>query len=89
MKSKNLTVDIERLPLMNGKVGKSTRVKAQSKLGRTSIQGLDGRFSVAGRVEDGVLQLVLVAEYYLGRKPLCTQSWNVSGLHLDALDGPS
>ena len=56
-------------------------MKATSKLGPTSIQGLDGRFSVAGTVnEDGVLQMVLVAEYYVNKKPYCTQSWNVSGV---------
>ena len=55
------------------------RVKATSRLGATSIQGLDGKFSVAGRVADGSLQLVFIAEYYVKQKPLCTQSWNVTG----------
>jgi hypothetical protein len=75
-----LVVDIERVPLMNGATPHGGKLRAQSKLGPSSIQGLDGKFSVAGRVDNGVLQLVFVAEYYVKTKPLCTQSWNISGL---------
>ena len=75
-----LTVDIERIPLMSGKPSKGGYLKATSKLGPTSIEGLDGKFSVAGHVDDGVLSLVFVAEYYAQKKPLCMQSWNISGL---------
>jgi hypothetical protein len=76
----NIVVDIERMPVMSGSISKSRKFKAASKLERTSIQGLDGKFSSAGRVDDGVLQIVLIAEYYVDKKPLCTQSWNVSGV---------
>lgn len=76
-----LIVDIERIPLMTGKAGKAGRVSAASKVGPTSIQGLDGKFSVAGKVDDGVLQLVFVAEYYLNRRALCTQSWKIAGVN--------
>jgi hypothetical protein len=80
-KATTVSVDIDRIPLMMGSAAKNGRVKATSKLGPTSIQGLDGRFSVAGTVnDDGVLQMVLVAEYYVNKKPYCTQSWNVSGV---------
>jgi hypothetical protein len=42
---------------------------------------MDGVFSVAGRVSsDGMLSLVLVGEYQTQGKPLCTQSWNLSGI---------
>lgn len=76
-----VAVDIERIPLMQGSAAKGGRVKATSKLGPSSIQGLDGRFSVAGTVnDDGLLAMVLVAEYYLKGKPYCTQSWNVTGV---------
>jgi len=85
-KKSGITVDIERIPLMVGKAGKTGRVNATSKLGPTSIQGLDGKFSVAGKVDDGVLSLVFIAEYYLGRRALCTQSWNVSGVNVAELD---
>jgi hypothetical protein len=79
--STSLVVDIERIPLMNGVPAKG-KITAKSKLGPTSIKGLDGTFSVAGRFSgsDGVLQLVFVAEYQANGKALCTQSWNVSGV---------
>jgi hypothetical protein len=79
-KKASLTVDIERVPMMVGTHPKHGKVKAHSKLGPSSIKGLDGKFSIAGRVDNGVLQMVFVAEYYVKGKPLCTQSWNVSGL---------
>lgn len=84
-----ITVDIERMPVMSGTATKGGRVKATSKIGKTSIQGLDGKFSTAGTVnEDGVLNVVFVAEYYLQGKAYCTQSWNVSGLRKDTAPAP-
>jgi len=78
-----IAVDIERIPIMVGTASKAGRIKATSKLGPTSIQGLDGKFSVAGTINsDGVIKVVFVAEYYLKRKPYCTQSWNVSGVRM-------
>jgi hypothetical protein len=77
---KGLVVNIDLVPIMQGSEPKAGKLKATSKLGPSVIQGLDGKYSVAGRVDDGVLQLVFVAEYYVKGKPLCTQSWNVSGL---------
>lgn len=75
---KQVVVDIARLPKMYGKPSKSGVVRATSPKGRTSIEGLDGKFSIAGRA-DGTLELVLVAEYYVKDSALCTQSWNVTG----------
>lgn len=84
-----ITIDIERMPMMSGTATKGGRVKATSKIGKTSIQGLDGKFSTAGTVnEDGVLNVVFVAEYYLQGKAYCTQSWNVSGLRKAAAPAP-
>ena len=83
---KGVTVDIERMPSMTGATPKAGKIKAASKLGPSNIDGLDGKFSVAGRADDGVIQLVFVAEYYLKGKPFCTQSWNVSGLKKNELD---
>ncbi len=82
LKANTLVVDIERVPLMSGVPTKNGAVNAKSKLGPTSIQGLDGTFSIGGRVagSEGMLQLVFVAEYQAKGKPLCTQSWNVTGL---------
>ena len=79
-KKNNLSVDIERIPVMNGVPGKNGKLRASSKLGATSISGLDGKFSVAGTVTSGTMALVFVAEYYVKDKSLCTQSWNVSGV---------
>ncbi len=80
-RANGVQVDIERMPLMTGTASKGGRVKAASKLGKTSIQGLDGKFSTAGTVnDDGVLSVVFVAEYYLNGKAYCTQSWNVTGV---------
>lgn len=79
-KEKNqLVVDIERIPLMSGSPNKSGAVRATSKIVPTSIEKLDGKFSVAGRADAAALELVFVAEYYTKGKPLCTQSWNVTG----------
>jgi hypothetical protein len=77
---KEITVRIDLVPTMTGSEPRAGKLKATSKIGPSVIQGLDGRFSVAGRVDDGVLQFVFVAEYYVKGKPLCTQSWNVSGV---------
>lgn len=80
-----INVDIERMPLMAGTATKGGRVKASSKIGKTSIQGLDGKFSTAGTVnDDGMLTVVFVAEYYLQGKAYCTQSWNVTGVRKPA-----
>jgi len=85
IKGGDLQVDIERTPLMVGKPAKTGKVSARSpKPGHTPMAGMDGVFSVAGRVTgDGLLSLVMVGEYQTGGKPLCTQSWNLSGLKAD------
>jgi hypothetical protein len=77
--NKLLVVDIERIPLMSGSPSKSGAVRATSKIGPTSIDKLDGKFSVAGRADGATLELVFVAEYYVKGAALCTQSWNVTG----------
>jgi hypothetical protein len=44
------------------------------------VEGMTGVFSVAGKVTpEGQLQVVMVGEYSANGKPLCTQTWNVSG----------
>jgi len=78
-KKGKLVVDIQRFPLMHGTPGRGGKVRASSKVAPSSIQGVDGKFSVAGRVDEGLIQLVFVAEYYVSGKPLCSQTWNVSG----------
>jgi hypothetical protein len=56
------------------------RISAASKKAfPTLVEGMDGKFSVAGRVQNGVLQLVFVGDYSTKGKALCTQSWNITG----------
>jgi hypothetical protein len=87
MKKGKLVVDIERVPTLRGKPpAKDGKVNAQSALGPSTIEGLDGKFSAVGRASDGVLEILFVAEYFHKRKPYCTQSWNVSGLKQSELD---
>ena len=83
-KKNSLTVNIETIPEMAGVPQKGGKVNAKTvKVVPTTVQGLDARYSIAGKVDDGgMLQLVLVAEYIkqADKKPYCTQSWNVTGL---------
>src|SRR5262252_10737280 len=72
-----LQVNIERTPLMVGKQTRNGNISAKSRLGHTPIQGMDGVFSVAGRITyESTLSLVMIGEYQASGKPLCTQSWN-------------
>ncbi len=77
IKGAGMTVDIQRVPIMNGKAAKTGKIAAKSK-----PQG--GHTAVAG-----LLSLVFVGEYHTAadRKSLCTQSWNISGTRKD--DAPS
>jgi hypothetical protein len=87
-KATAITVDIERIPIMSGATGKNGKLKASSKLGATSVSGLDGKFSVAGSVADGKVSLVFVAEYYVKDKSVCTQSWNISDAAKESAEPP-
>jgi hypothetical protein len=83
VKGGDVQVDIDRTPIMVGKSAKTNnKISAKSpRPGHTPIEGMDGMFSVAGRVtREGLLSLVMVGEYQTAGKPLCTQSWNLSGL---------
>jgi hypothetical protein len=93
VKGGELQVDIERTPLMTGKPDKADKpdkpikISARSpKLGHTPVAGMDGMFSVAGRITgtEGMLSLVMVGEYQTAGKPLCSQSWNLTGLRARA-----
>ena len=91
VKGNDLQVDIERTPLMTGKPTTNGKVSAKSRPGHTPIEGMDGVFSVAGKVSaGGMLSLVMIGEYQAAGKPLCTQSWNLSGLRgkPDSADKP-
>lgn len=80
----SLRVNIETIPQMTGVPGKSGKISAKTpKKVATTVDGLDGKYRISGRVDDaGVLEVVLVAEYIRrdNGKPLCTQSWNLRGV---------
>jgi len=81
VKGNQLSVDIDRTPEMLGALPKNGKVSAKSKLSATMIDGLKGVFSVAGRITpEGTLYLVMTGEYSVDGKPLCTQTWNLSGV---------
>jgi hypothetical protein len=82
IKGGDLQIDIDRTPLMVGKAARPGKISAKSpKPGHTPVEGMDGVFSVAGRITtEGMLSLVMVGEYQTAGKPLCTQSWNLAGL---------
>lgn len=86
VKGSDVQVDIDRTPLMVGKAAKTHKISAKSpKPGHTPIEGMDGTFSIAGRITtEGMVSLVLVGEYQTAGKPLCTQSWNLAGLKANA-----
>jgi hypothetical protein len=79
-KRKRIDVTIPMVPLMKGVASKGGKFKAKARLGATAIQGVKGKFSASGRVSDDVIQMVFIAEYFRGDNPLCTQSWNASGV---------
>jgi hypothetical protein len=85
LKGGDVRVDIDRTPIMVGKPAKTGKLSARSpKPGHTPIEGMDGVFSVAGRITgEGMLSLVMVGEYQTAGRPLCTQSWNLSGLRAE------
>jgi hypothetical protein len=87
VKGRQVTVDIDMTPVMTGVPQKNrNKVSAKSRAGNTMIAGMKGVFSVAGRItNDGALTLVMVGEYTNEQgKPLCSQSWNVSGPRIEA-----
>lgn len=87
---RSLRVNIETIPQMHGVPAKSGKITAKTpKKLPTTVQGLDGKYHVSGRVDDaGMLQLVLVAEFSKAgeSKTMCTQSWNVSGVRQASAD---
>jgi len=85
----SITVDIDRTPLMQGSMGKGGKISAKSKSGATSLDGMNGVFSVAGKISpEGMLTLVMVGEYSAGGKALCSQSWNVVGSKSEPIAPP-
>lgn len=79
---KGVTVNIETIPQMFGGPAKKGSFKASTtKQVATTVQGLDAKYTISGRIdESGVIAVVLVAEYQANKKPYCVQSWNISGI---------
>jgi hypothetical protein len=78
-----LRVNIETIYEMVGVPQKNGKISAKTtKIVGTTVQGLSAGYSAAGRVDNGMLQLVLTAEYVRqdNNKPYCTQAWNVGGV---------
>ncbi len=73
---RSITVRIDELPALAGKAGKRGKLRAEAK-GKGN--GMDVRYGLNGRVSDGQLQAVFVAEYFKGKAPVCTQSFRVVG----------
>ena len=73
---RTITVRIDALPPLTGKAGKRGKLRAESK---GTSNGMDVRYGLNGRVSDGELQAVFVAEYFTGKTPVCTQSFRVVG----------
>ncbi len=85
-----VAVEVTGVATLGGKAAKAGRLKAASAVGKTALAGLDGKFSIAGTVDDtGKLDAVFVGEYYEAGKPLCTQSWSATGLRTAAPRPPA
>ncbi len=79
-KAQRFTVSVPIAPVMYGADPSKGKFRVKAKRSGTGIQGVTGQFAASGRVNDGVIQFVYIAEYFTRGKPLCTQSWNVSGV---------
>ncbi len=91
VKRDSLTINIPTIPQMVGVAAKGNKISAKTtKVQATIVGGLDGRYTIAGRLtDDGALDLVLVAEYSVQGKPYCTQSWHVGGTRQKRPRAPS
>jgi hypothetical protein len=82
IKKKALTVKFDKIYQMVGVAPKDGKISAKTKnLIGTSVGGLSARYSVAGRLDNATLELVLTAQYIRQdtNKPHCQQVWNVKG----------
>lgn len=82
IKKGSLTVKFDTIYQMVGVAPKGGKLSAKTKnLIGTTVGGLSARYSVAGRVDNATLELVLTAQYIRQDtyKPHCQQVWNVKG----------
>lgn len=76
--AKDITVRVPGVPPMSGTQSARGKFKAQAR-GDSKRPGIKARYSASGKVAKGALQMVFIAEYYQGKRPLCTQSWSAQG----------
>lgn len=79
---KEIKLRLERtavtMPELVGSQRRGGKIKADATA--TDAQGRRQRIMASGRVEDGALQLLFIAELYDDKgSSLCSQSWNVTG----------
>jgi hypothetical protein len=65
-------------PMKGAQSGSRGKFSAQSQ-GKGVKPGLDAKYSARGKAAKGSIQMVFIAEFYQGKKPLCTQSWSARG----------
>jgi hypothetical protein len=84
--SGKIEVSMPMTPVMLGTISSTGKFRAQTKLDGIGGQGGLGKFSISGRVTGSSIELVFIAEFYNSqKKPICTQSWNGSGVRKGAL----
>jgi hypothetical protein len=72
-----VTVNLAGAGSLTGSKNANGRFKAQ---GAGAPAGeLEARLSVSGRAGADEIQLIFIAEFYRGKKPVCTQSWSGQG----------
>jgi hypothetical protein len=79
---KEIKLRLERaavtVPELVGSQRRGGKIKADATA--TDAQGRRQRITASGRVEDGAIQLLFIAELYDDKgSSLCSQSWNVTG----------
>lgn len=78
-KGEVVEVTISGIPTMTGRQRKGGSFRAEAKKPTAKTPDIEGRYSATGRANDRRVQLVFVAEFYRGKTPVCTQSWDVTG----------
>lgn len=73
-----LTIKIPGLQDLKGEPGKRGKLRAKAS-GEADGKGIRGKYGFNGRIRSKKLRAVLVAEFFKGDKPICTQTWSVEG----------
>lgn len=76
-KGRAVSIAIEGVPEMKGQLGRRGKLRADAPRSRGG--DADSSYGISGRIASGKLHMVFIAEYFRGDKPLCTQSFSVTG----------